>query len=286
MTIFPRVELKPFYQQAYQEGFVRLGDLDLSFTAYTSRLTDILNHNLPPGAAAHAAITLLERLHTADLYLAIACAQGSNVAWRRLAQLYQDHLREVTRRVCSSRRMADELAESAIGHVYLPDASGRSRIASFDGRSSLGFWLAVVVKRLAIRERQRKCNRLECLNDYLDVIDRRSVARLEAHVRRHRYQALIRDSLTQMAGHLSPRELLILQLHYLRGLRASEIAGLLEVHRSSITRQLERTHSKLKEAIIAGLLAQQPLSAAAVEECLAEMLEDPEYALFALSTIG
>ena len=65
----------------------------------------------------------------------------------------------------------------------------------------------------------------------------------------------------------------------------SAIAGLLEVHRSSITRQLERTHAKLKAVVLARLVAQPPLSAAAVEECLAEMLEDPEYSSLAVSTL-
>ena len=286
MTYSPSVSVTTLCAQAYDEAHAYHGDLDLSLPPYVRRLTDISNHHLPSPTTPAAVVAFLTSLHTIDLYLAVACGQQSETAWLRFSRLYREYLRDVTRRVCSLRSLADEIADAAMGHVCLPDASGRSRIAAFDGRSSLGFWLAVIVKRLAIRERQRQCNRAEGLTEHLDLVDRQSVERMEAHVRRARYQGLIRDCLAEMASGLSERELLILRLRYQRGLKASEIAGLLEVHRSSVTRQLERTHARLKEAFLAGLAAQQPLSPAAVEECLAEMIEDPEYAAFALSTLG
>lgn len=286
MTDSTTLSLASFSAQAYAEAFAYHGDLELRLSPYVSRLAEISNHHLLPPAAPDEVAAFLKSLHTADLYLAIACGRRSETAWKRFARLYQDHLHEVTRRVCSSRSMADEIAESAMGHVYLPDGSGRSRIANFDGRSSLRFWLLVIVKRLAIREQQRRCNQAECLDEHSDIADWQSVGRLEAHIRRVRYQELIRACLTQMTGDLSQREVLILQFRYLQGLKASEIAHLLDVHRSSVTRQLERTHGKLKEAILARLVAVKPLNAAAVEECLVEMLEDPEYATLALSMVG
>ena len=286
MTDSPTWPLATFSAHAYDEAHAYHGDLDLGLPPYAGRLTDISHHHLPLPAAPAAVAAFLAGLHTSDLYLAVACGRQSEAAWLRFSRLYRDHLREVTRRVCPSRGLADEIADAAMGHVCMPDASGRSRIAAFDGRSSLGFWLAVIVKRLALREQQRQCNRAEGLAEHFDLIDRQSVERLEARVRRERYQGLIRDCLAEMASGLSERELLILQLRYQRGLKASEIADLLEVHRSSVTRQLERTHARLKEAFLARLAAQRPLSAAAVEECLAEMIEDPEYAAFALSTLG
>lgn len=284
MMISP-LSLTSFCDYAYAEAYACHGELDLELPLYARRLTEISNHRLPPPAAPSDVATFLSSLHTSDLYLAIACGRRSEQAWLRFARLYQVPLREVTRRLCSSRSLADEIAESAMGHVYMPDGSGRSRIASFDGRSSLSFWLTVIVKRLAIREQQRRHNQMGDLTEYLDVTDQQSCGRLETQVRKERYQDLIRESLAQMTDGLSPRELLILQLRYLRGLKASEIADLLEVHRSSVTRQLERTHAKLKETILTRLRTLRSLSTAAIEECLVEMTEDPEYASLALGTL-
>jgi RNA polymerase sigma-70 factor len=253
--------------------------------SYVNRLTDVLDRYLAPAAAPDAETTFLQRLHTSDLYLAMACGRRNETAWQRFAVLYKDYLREVTRRVYPLNIKADEIADSAMGHVYLPDASGRSRIAAFDGRSSLSFWLAVIVKRLAIRE-QHKWGRTESLGEHLDIADRQSSKRMDGDLRRARYQEIIHDCLSKLAGGLSARELLILQLRYLRGLKASEIADLLEVHRSSVTRQLERTHTKLRAAILARLAQLYPGGATAVGECLAEMIEDPEYASQALTFLG
>lgn len=286
MQILHWPELGLLYEKAYYEALILHGDVQVDYLIYTARLDAVINQQLASEVSLSEALACFERLHTGDLYLAMACAQASETAWRRFVSLYQQPAREAARRIMPSRLLADELADSAMGHVFLPDATGRCRIASFDGRSSLGFWLAVVVKRLALKERQRSRNRLEQLSDHLEIVDNQSVTRMEARIRRKRYRRLIHQSLPQLSGRLSARELLIVRLHYLEGLKASEIARLLGVHRSSVTRQLERTHSKLKSEIIARLRAQNQLTPAAVEECVAEMVADPEYATLAMRAVA
>ncbi|HKQ05086.1 MAG TPA: sigma-70 family RNA polymerase sigma factor [Blastocatellia bacterium] len=286
MQQLPWPELGLLYEKAYHEAISLHGDLAVNFITYVARLDAVVSHQLTSGFSLSEALACFERLHTGDLYLAMACAQASEAAWRRFSLLYQQPAREVARRIIPSRSQADELADSAMGHVFLPDTAGRCRIASFDGRSSLGFWLAVVVKRLSLKERQRGGNRLEQLSDHVELIDDQSLARMEAGVRRARYRRLIHQALPQLSAKLSARELLIVRLHYLEGLKASEIARLLDVNRSSITRQLERTHGKLKNEIITGLRTQNRLTFAAVEECIAEMVADPEYAVLAMRAVA
>ena len=68
-----------------------------------------------------------------------------------------------------------------------PDRSGHSRIASYDGRSSLATWLHVIVTHRVANERVRKWNTVERPGDMPDVADHAALGDLEAELRAHRY---------------------------------------------------------------------------------------------------
>jgi len=207
------------------------------------------------------------------------------MAWERFSALYYAHMVKAARQVSTTRAAADELAESAAGHLFLPDASGRSRIASYNGMGPLSFWLAVVIKHLGIKERQRKCNNLERLEDAPNQARLTTTADMESALRANRYSPIISKVLANFGSSLSERERFVLRLRYGQQLSASQIARMLEVNRSSITRQLERTCEKLRKEVTSMLGRENGLNAAAIEECLQEMSENSEHVMAAVAKL-
>jgi len=97
-----------------------------------------------------------------------------------------------------------------------------------------------------------------------------------------RYEEMIEDSLRKSCNCLSDRERLLLLLRYDEELQVSQIARLLGVCPSTITRQLERVHGKLRENVVSALAANHNLQQAAIEECLTDLLDNPSHSILAL----
>jgi hypothetical protein len=97
-------------------------------------------------------IELLKRLHTTDLYLSLACAKRSDKARRRFIEVYGAYLLQVAEACSPSRRAAEGLTDRVLMYIFAPDATGELPFARYDGRISLAGWLALIVKRIAIRE--------------------------------------------------------------------------------------------------------------------------------------
>ncbi|HKY04302.1 MAG TPA: sigma-70 family RNA polymerase sigma factor, partial [Blastocatellia bacterium] len=169
---------------------------------------------------------------------------------------------------------------------FLHDRLGRSRIASYDGRSTLATWLRAVVTNRAINERERRFNNLDCLENVSEPADRSYATRFEAAMRATRYGAMIRDSFQIASRELSERESLILILRYDDMLQAVDIASFLGVHPSTITRSLQQTHKKLRRAVETILHTKYGLGQAAIEECFEHIVETPGHSILAYVKTG
>jgi DNA-binding CsgD family transcriptional regulator len=101
------------------------------------------------------------------------------------------------------------------------------------------------------------------------------VRRIESELRAARYGPIIKAAFTTAGLQLSEPQRLILVLRHEEDLQGVEIARLLHVHPSTITRHLQGIYEKLRGQILATLEAQHHLNAPAIEECLAEILAQP-----------
>lgn len=265
------------WMRAYAEGYACHGDLDLDAQDFCSRLEVILQKHLGPESSPFAAAALFEGLHKTDLYLSMACARQNHSAWERFLKLYGDYIQAIARFMAQTRDMAIELASNLPGHLFLPDRSGRSRIASYDGQTMLATWLRVIITRQAINE--RKASSHESLGEMPDIVDEMGLQRIESGVRTAKYAAMVEQSFAAAGAALSTRERLLIRWKYKEGLSADEIAELLDVHPSTICRQFKQVYKKLAQESAKLLASQYRLSAAAVEECLKEAREGPGYSL-------
>jgi RNA polymerase sigma-70 factor len=261
------------------------GDLGLPIGPWRLKVTEILRRCRKDPEDPAAAV-FAERLHSRDLYLATCCAEPLDTAWRRFESLYQRFISELVR--CNARNapQALDVGEGLIVDLFLPDKSGRSRIASYDGRSTLATWLHVIVTHRVANERVRKWNRVERPGDIPEIADHTMIGELEAGLLAERYGPAIEDSLRKACQGLSTRESRMLLWRYQRGLLLEEIARLLSIHPSTVCRQLERLQERLRKDVIATLTSTYGLSDTAVDECLQDVLQNRAGSVSLLRLIG
>src|SRR6266498_6055246 len=141
-----RSRLHSLVEDGYSKGLAAHGDLGLTPEAFAAHLNKILARRFGPEPDGAAITKLGASPHFEDLYLAAACAQKSDVAWNRFAALYKKHIDNCSHAICSTHQDAREVASSLLAHLFFADHKGQSRIASYEGRSSLPAWLWTIIK--------------------------------------------------------------------------------------------------------------------------------------------
>ena len=273
-------------ERAYTKGYSLYGDLGLAASEYTKRLVSIMQKLSEPGASLDQDEALLESLHTSDLYIAIACSLPTEAAWLKFRARYRKYIFDLARSACSTADAAREVADGVLADLFLYDRLGRSRIASYDGRSTLATWLRAVVTNRAINEREKRSNNLDCIESISEPADRSYAVRFEASMRATRYGAMIKDSFKTASRNLTERERLILLLRYDDMLQSVDIAGMLGVHPSTITRSLQQTHRKLRRTVASILRTKYGLCEEAILECFEHILETPGHSILAYVKTG
>ena len=282
-------DLESLIAQAYSRGFAVHGDIELSLEAFSDHVNRIIakpeakpenqkskgrgkksegrgkkldgrgerseGRPLRKNAEQQSdPATELAKLHVEDLYLASAGAlTNSNAAWQRLEMLYRNYINTVARSVCPVHTEALDIANNMPSHLFLPDRQGQRRIASYQGRGPLSFWLAMITKHLALNHRQLKSYESLPL-DTLRHSPPSSTARdIETALVDDEYGEAIAESLTAALETLTERERLVLALYVRDGLTAAEIARRLNVHKSQTTRILHRVEEKMRAAVFTRL---------------------------------
>jgi len=171
----------------------------------------------------------------------------------------------------------EEVADSVLVSLCLPDRSGCQRIASYDGRSSLATWLRVIVVNRAINHSNER--RVASDEIVTDIPDSRAIVNIESALRAGRYAKALTESLAQAFQTLTARERLMLLWRYEDNLQLGEIAKLLGIHQSNVTRQLLRLQARLRETVIQALASQHHLVSSAIQECLSDITENPHLSI-------
>jgi RNA polymerase sigma-70 factor (ECF subfamily) len=281
MPAYP--QLAQVIEQEFSVGREHYGNIGLSIPIFQDYVQSIVCKHLGASPQETVAIEFAKKLYMRDLYLACGCVQKDEAAWRIMDTSYRKFVTDLVRFCYRNGTDAEEVADFILVSLYLPDRSGRHRIASYDGRSSLPTWLRVIVVNRAINE---KHNARTTKSDTIpEIPDRFALASIELTLRAQRYQKVLKDSLTQAFQELSPRERLMLLWRYEEDLQLGEMAKLLGIHQSNVTRQLLRLQGQLKERIIAILSLKHKMSSAAIQECLADIVENPHHSISLVALI-
>ena len=290
--------------RAHREGREKFGDLGLELSVFARRIVSIARKYLGSAPSPEATFTFVNELHRGDLYLATACAQSSpgnstggasrdlgdsSIAWKCLEVTYKGLICDLVRFMYRNSYAGQDLADSVLADLFLPDRSGSSRIASYDGRSSLSTWLRVIVCNRVINA-QRSRATANSTDLAPELPDGSALTNIEATLRALRYRPALEDSMASACSSLMPRERLMLLWRYEDGLQLGQIARLLGIHQSNVTRQLERLQSKLRDEVETTLAAKHGLSRLAIRECLEDVVENPHHQVsileFVKTTLG
>ena len=236
----------------------------LTREAFATILCEIGNKH---GATTEAEIrTFFLSLRVDELVLARACAAGNNTAWEIFLTRYRDKLYLSALRIAREDSAARELADTLYADLYgttTRDGKRVSKLASYTGRGSLEGWLRTVLAQEYVN-RYRRTKRLVSLDEESEEgIQFRAPEPDPVPAADQR----LGQATDEVLAFLSGEDRMVLSAYYLDGRTLAEIARMLGVHESTISRKLDKLAKSLRKQIVAAL-ARRGMSRRQAEEAL------------------
>jgi RNA polymerase sigma-70 factor, ECF subfamily len=229
----------------------------LTCESFAAILCAVAMKYLPSEASQPQARAFLLTLRVEELALARACAAADNSAWEIFLTRYREKLYHYALRIAREDSAAHDLAESLYAELYCTatrEGERVSKLASFTGRGSLDGWLRTVLAQEFVN-RYRRTKRLVSLDE--EIEEGAQFAAPEPEPAASVYSSLL-ESLTDAAlAALSNEDRLILTAYYLDGRPLAEVARMLGVHESTISRKVDKLAKSLRRKILAGMMRQR-----------------------------
>jgi len=171
----------------------------------------------------------LEKLYVDDLYLAFACERLERAALDEFERRYVSEFATYLPR--SQHEVLDDVTQQVRERLLVT-----GRIASYAGQGPLGGWVRTVVLRTALNiGRARGSSRRA---------EARKAGEIAAHVDpeieilKEHYRPFLRDALMASVAALSRERRDILRMYFLEGMTLAAIGKALQLHESTIARQV------------------------------------------------
>lgn len=202
---------------------------------------------------SNAVRTFFLSLRVDELALARACAAGDNTAWEIFLTRYREKLYLSALRIAREDSAARELADTLYADLYgtsTREGQRVSKLSSYTGRGSLEGWLRTVLAQEYVN-RYRRTKRLVSLEEeseegaQFQAPEPEPVAPADTRLTRATDEAI---------ASLSAEDRMILSSYYLDGRTLAEIARMLGVHESTISRKLDKLAKSLRKQILRGLV--------------------------------
>lgn len=187
-----------------------------------------------------------------ELALARACAAGDNSAWEVFMTRYREKLYLSALRIAREDSAARELADTLYADLYgttTRDGQRVSKLSSYTGRGSLEGWLRTVLAQEYVN-RYRRTKRLVSLDEESEegiqfrAPDPEPVTPADTRLAR---------ATDEVLAFLSGEDRMVLSAYYLDGRTLAEIARILGVHESTISRKLDKLAKSLRKQILVAL---------------------------------
>ena len=261
----------PYFHDLYvRSGGQKFG---LSFQDFAEILHEVSGRYLAPGASESDTAEFHRSLRVEDLALARACARGCEPAWEFFLNQYRQKLYDAAGAIAKEDSIARELADSIYTDLFgtrQNDDGGRiSKLASYTGRGSLEGWLRTILAQEYVN-RYRRQRRLVSFEERTEsgrqFEAKDNAATVSPDVR-------VEHAADQALAELSAEERLILASYYLDGRTLADIARMLGVHESTISRRLEKITLSLRKRIVREL-RRRGMSAREIDEALQTDVRD------------
>ncbi len=223
-------------------------------------------------ASEGEARTFFLSLRVDELALARACAGGNNSAWEVFLTRFREKLYQSALRIAREDSAARELADTLYADLYgmnLREGKRVSKLASYTGRGSLEGWLRTVLAQEYVN-RYRRTKRLVSLDEESEEgVQFRAPEPEPVPVS----DARLAQATDEALAFLSAEDRMVMSAYYLDERTLAEIARMLGVHESTISRKLDKLAKALRKQILAGL-ACRGMSRRQAEEALETDVRD------------
>src|SRR5580698_6321329 len=215
-------------------------------------ILEAIQRKYAPNASTDERADFCAALRLEELALARACAAGDERAWEDFINRYRQKLHGMALHITRDGVHAAELADSLFADLY--GVGGRngarnSKLIFYTGRGSLEGWLRTVMAQEFVN-RYRKQKRTVSLEEQTDNGLQFAAAVPEPVSPSDQRLEIATD---EALAELSPEDRFTLAAYYLDGRTLAEIARMLGLHESSISRRLDRLATGLRKRILAGL---------------------------------
>jgi RNA polymerase sigma-70 factor, ECF subfamily len=238
----------------------------LSCESFGAILCGVAAKCLPEETNKSEVCAFLRSLRVDELGLARACAAGDNSAWEIFLTRYREKLYLTALRIAREESAARDLADSLYAELYgtiLRDGARVSKLESFTGRGSLEGWLRTVLAQEYVN-RYRRAKRLVSLDE--EIEGGAQFAAPESEVV-STVDARLESSTDAALAALSSEDRFVLAAYYLDSRTLADVARMLGVHESTISRKLDKLAKSLRKKIVANMV-QRGVERRAAEEAL------------------
>src|SRR6266699_3818510 len=244
--------ISPELESRMAELQAKTQEYGLGREQFVAILNEIGAKYLPPQPSERERGEFFASLRLEELALARACAAGHERAWEIFMVRYREKLYDIAAYIAKESSAARELADSIYADLYGTSArEGKriSKLASYTGRGSLEGWLRTVLAQEYVN-RYRKQRRLVSLDEeseagvQFQAPDPEPVASPDSQ---------LESATDEVLAALSSEDRLVLAAYFLDGRTLADIARMLGVHESTISRKLDKLAKSLRKQILAGL---------------------------------
>ena len=230
------------------------------------------------GAASEAEqMAFLLGLRIADLVLAWACAAGHEAAWERFFELYREAILRAACAITREESAGRELADSVYGWLYgvretaaKEGEARRSPLISYAGRGSLAGWLRTVLAQRFV-DTYRRTRHETSLEEQEETL---ALAAAEAPAAGAEGDAaLVAQAVSAVLEEMDAEDGFLLTAYYLDRRTLQQMAQMMEVHESTVSRRLARLTKTLRKRLMKRLQA-MGLDRRAAEEALGVDVRD------------
>jgi RNA polymerase sigma-70 factor (ECF subfamily) len=187
----------------------------------------------------------LAQARSPELWLCCACARGEPRAFTAFEERYFPAADSSLRRLRASADMADEVRQQLRQKLFLPDRSGKPKVADYGGRGELGKWVRAVALRSGLNELKKGERERPADDDQLVTALASPGDDPELQVLKGRYAAQFKIAFRESLATLPDRSRALLRQYYLDGLTLEELGKLYRIHVSNVSRGLEKARQLL-----------------------------------------
>lgn len=272
----PVVEISAGLESLVTTLYQKSGGREFGLNAeqFGNILKEIAAKYAPANASAGDFHALFASLRVEDLALAHACALGNEKAWDAFFARFRIRLYDIAGQITHESAAAHELADALYADLYgtqTRDGQRVCKLASYTGRGSLEGWLRTVMAQEYINC-YRKQRRLVSLDEKEEDGERFAAPDPEPSTDADPRVTAATDG---ALATLSAGDRFLLASYYVDGRTLAEIARLLRVHESTISRKLDTLAKSLRKQIM-GALIKQGMNRRQAEEAMELDVRDLE----------